>query len=77
MQFGTNRGGVYARVDKATRKVAAGAITGPPGTLSFSKSYEEMEMNFNKVGNPDVGQAVLMSPRMESLGIWQSQMEEG
>merc|ERR1711981_879224 len=45
IQFGMNRGGAFALIDKKTKKVCAAAITCPPRCVSFSKSLDEMGSN--------------------------------
>ena len=37
-QFGLNRGGVYALVDKISRKVAAATVTCPPRAVPFAEN---------------------------------------
>jgi GNAT superfamily N-acetyltransferase len=56
--------------------VVAAAYTGPPRTVPFSKSFEEMGINIRKAGMA-YGPTVLLNPRMKTLGIWLDQMESG
>lgn len=63
-------------IDKSSGKVVAAAYTGPPRTVPFSKSFEEMGINIRKAGM-QYGPTVLLNPRMKTLGIWLDQMESG
>jgi hypothetical protein len=72
--FAINRRGCFALVDKSSGKVVAAAYTGPPRTVPFSKSFEEMGINIRKAGM-EYGPTVLLNPRMKTLGIWLDQME--
>ena len=76
IHFGINRGGCYALLDKASRKVVAAAITTPPRTVPFNKSGDEMTINLRKAGM-QMGPDVLLNPRMKTLGVWMGNMEEG
>lgn len=67
--FAVNRGGCFALLDNKTGKVVAGAYCGPPRTVPFSKSFEEMGINIRKAGMA-YGPTVLLNPRMKTLGIW-------
>lgn len=74
MGFGCSRGGSYALIDKASKKVVAAAITCPPRNVPFSKSASEMTKFLNKAGM-EMGPDVLLNPRMRSLGTWMANTE--
>jgi hypothetical protein len=47
----------------------AAAITCPPRTVSFSKSFDEMGSNC-RIAGMKLAPDVLLHPRMKSLGVW-------
>jgi GNAT superfamily N-acetyltransferase len=68
--FGVSRNGLYALVDNTSHRVVAAAVTGPPRTVAFSKSFEEMGINIRRAGM-EMGQEILCNNlRMKSLGQW-------
>jgi len=73
--FGVNRNSLYALVDKQSNKVVAATVVGPPRTIPFDRSADEMGRNLRKpVGGMEFAIDVLANNlRMKSLGIWQHQ----
>ena len=50
IHFALSRNGAYALYHKPSGKIVAGAITQPPNTLPFSKSFDEMGENIRIAG---------------------------
>lgn len=75
--FAFARGGLYALVDPDTQRVVAGAVTGPPKTVSFGRmSGGEMGDNIRSAGM-SIGQEILANNmRMRALGSWQHGIQE-
>ena len=75
--FALARGGLYALVDQNTGRVVAGAVTGPPKTVSFGRmSGGEMGDNIREAGM-SIGQDILANNmRMRALGAWQHGVQE-
>ena len=71
--FGINRKSLYALVDKDSSKVVAATVVGPPRTIPFDRSADEMGRNLRKPpGGMDFAIDVLANNlRMKSLGTWQ------
>lgn len=69
--FGINRQSLYALVDKESRKVVAAAVVGPPRTVAFDRSGDEMGRNIHKAGVGMAIEVLVENLRMRSLGTWQ------
>ena len=74
--FGVSRKGTYALVDIASNRAVSAAVTCPPRTVSFSKSYEEMGINIRRAGM-QMGQEILCNNlRQKTLSQWMAEAEQ-
>ena len=69
--FAINRNSLYALLQKETRKVVSAAIVGPPRTVPFDRSLDEMGVNLRKAGMELAIEILTNNRRMKSLGVWQ------
>ena len=75
--FAMARGGLYALVNPGTGKVLAGAVTGPPRTISFGRmSGGEMGDNIREAGMAIGIDILANNMRMRALGAWQHGIQE-
>ena len=74
VDFGVKRGGTYALVDPACRKVVAAAVTAPPKTV-HNPVLTCHQTDLRRAGM-DMAIQVLTHPRMKVLGGWQHHMQE-
>ena len=69
--FAINRNSLYALLQKESRKVVSAAIVGPPRTVPFDRSLDEMGVNLRKAGMELAIEILTNNRRMKSLGVWQ------
>ena len=77
VHFGISRNSTYALVEaNDPGRVVAAAVTCPPRTVAFSKSYEEMGINIRRAGM-QMGQEILCTNlRQKSLSTWMAETEQ-
>jgi len=76
MPAGLSRGGTYALLNKASRKVVAGAICCPPRCVKFGKDEEELGALVMTAGM-ELGEQILTNPRMETIDQWMQEQKAG